>query len=44
MLQTGYQMSDLFSVMSMIACLIFLSGFILQAYIETQRNIMVLIA
>ena len=31
MLQTGYQMSDLFSVMSMIACLIFLSGFILPS-------------
>jgi MFS family permease len=31
MLQTGYQMSDLFSVMSMIACLIFLSAFILPS-------------
>ena len=31
MLQTGHQMSDLFSVMSMIACLIFLSGFILPS-------------
>ncbi len=31
MLQTGYQMSDLFSLMSMIACLIFLSGFILPS-------------
>lgn len=29
MLQTGYQMSDLFSLMSVIACLIFLAGFIL---------------
>jgi len=29
MLQAGYQMSDLFSVMSLIACLIFLAGFIL---------------
>jgi MFS family permease len=31
MLQTGYQMSDLFSLMSMIACLIFLSGFVLPS-------------
>lgn len=29
MLQTGYQMSDLFSLMSVVACLIFLAGFIL---------------
>jgi len=29
MLQTGFQMSDLFFVMCMIACLIFMSGFIL---------------
>ncbi len=29
MLQTGFQMSDLFFLMSLIACLIFISGFIL---------------
>ena len=29
MLQTGFEMSDLFLVMSIIACLIFLSGFVL---------------
>ncbi len=31
MLQTGFQMSDMFFLMSMIACLIFMSGFILPS-------------
>ena len=35
MLQTGYQMSDLFSVMSLIACFIFLAGFILPGLRRT---------
>ena len=35
MLQTGFQMSDLFLLMSMIACLVFMSGFILP---RLQKN------
>ena len=37
MLQTGYQMSDLFSVMSLIACFIFLAGLILLGLCAGHR-------
>ena len=36
MLQTGYEMSALFSVMSLIACFIFLAGFILPGLDRKQ--------
>ena len=36
MLQSGYEMSDLFSVMSLIACFIFLAGFILPGLDKKQ--------